>query len=106
MRLVTEGSSGQATKTDPILLKEIARAYRCFDAVPTGRVASYSQLCVEEGIDDRYVRRILPLAFLAPQIVQSILAGKHPLDLTAKRLIRTIRLPLDWQAQKQTLGFQ
>jgi hypothetical protein len=57
-------------------------------------------------IDDRYVGRILPLAFLAPEIVQAIFAGKHPLDLTAKKLIRAIDLPLDWQAQKQVLGFQ
>jgi site-specific DNA recombinase len=52
------------------------------------------------------VRRVLPLAFLAPEIVQTILAGKQPLDLTAKRLIRTIDLPLDWQTQKQVLGFR
>jgi site-specific DNA recombinase len=50
--------------------------------------------------------RSLPLAFLAPEILQAILAGKQPLDLTAKGLIRTIYLPLDWQMQKQVLGFR
>jgi DNA invertase Pin-like site-specific DNA recombinase len=105
-RLVIEGLSHASTKSDPILLKEIARAYRYFDAVVTGKVTSYSQLSFEEGIDDRYVRRILPLAFLATEIVQAIFAGKHPLDLTAKKLIRAIDLPLDWQVQKQVLGFR
>ena len=104
MRLVIEGPTAGTTKTDPVLFREIARGYRCFRA--SGGVTSFSQLSVQEGIDERYVRRVLPLAFLAPEIVQTILAGKQPLDLTAKRLIRTIDLPLDWQTQKQVLGFR
>jgi site-specific DNA recombinase len=106
MRLVIEGPTAGTTKTGPVLLREIARGYRCFRALLTGGVTSFSQLSVQEGIDERYVRRVLPLAFLAPEIVQTILAGKQPLDLTAKRLIRTIDLPLDWQTQKQVLGFR
>jgi len=106
MRLVIDGSSHTSTRTDPILLKGIARAHRCFDALLAGRVRSTSQLSLEEGVDDRYVRRILPLAFLAPDIVQAIITGRQPADLTAKKLIRTIDLPLDWQTQKQILGFQ
>jgi hypothetical protein len=47
----------------------------------------------------------LPLAFLAPQIIEAIAAGRQPAELTAHRLIRNIDLPIDWAAQKRSLGF-
>jgi hypothetical protein len=41
-----------------------------------------------EEIGDRYVSSVLPLAFLAPDIVEAIAAGRQPSDLTAHRLIK------------------
>ncbi|MBE0532630.1 MAG: hypothetical protein IH626_17540 [Rhodospirillales bacterium] len=56
-------------------------------------------------MSDRYVGRLLPLAFLAPDIVESILAGNQPVDLTAEVLLRRTDLPLAWTDQKALLGF-
>jgi site-specific DNA recombinase len=105
MRLVIDGATNSAA-VDPILLKEIACAHRCFEAFATGKIASMSELSGGEGVDQRYVRRLLPLAFLAPEIVNAIASGTHPADLTANKLIRKTDLPIDWQAQKQALGFR
>jgi len=104
-KLVIDDAAGTAPRTDPILLREVARAYRCFDALLTRKVASFSELAAREQIDGRYLRRILPLAFLAPGIVRAIVEGRQPLDLTAKALVRRTVLPLDWQQQKRVLGF-
>jgi len=41
----------------------------------------------------------------ATAIVTAILAGRHPPELTARRLMDDTRLPLAWQEQRQTLGF-
>ena len=49
--------------------------------------------------------RLAALAFLAPDIVEAIAAGRQPSDLTAHRLIRAVDLPIAWSAQKQLLGF-
>jgi site-specific DNA recombinase len=46
----------------------------------------------------------LPLAFLAPEIIEAIAAGRQPTELTATRLIRSIDLPTEWGAQKRALG--
>ena len=54
----------------------------------------------------RYVAHVLPLAFLAPEIVSSILAGRQPVDLTANRLIKQIGLPRCWAEQTALLGFE
>jgi len=106
MRLVIGEATASHAKADPVLLKEIARGYRCFDAVLTGKAGSMAELATRESIDERYVRRVLPLAFLAPEIVQAVVMGAHPVDLTAKKLIRRTTLPLDWRMQKQVLGFR
>ena len=51
------------------------------------------------------ISRVLPLAFLAPDIVEAILDGRQPPELTAARLKRMRNLPLDWQQQRRYLGF-
>ena len=58
-----------------------------------------------EGVTGRYVARVISLAFLAPEIVASILAGTQPIDLMAQKLIKQIDLPLDWAEQRALLGF-
>lgn len=88
-----------------MLLKEIKPAHRCFDRLVSGRVGSVSELVRIEGINDRYVSSLLRLAFLAPEIVDAIVSGNHPPELTAHRLIRQLDLPTDWIAQKHLLGF-
>jgi site-specific DNA recombinase len=105
MRLVIEGGSANPTTPDPVLLKEIRRAHRCFEALVSGQVGSVAELATLEEISDRYVSSVLPLAFLAPDIVEAIAAGRQPSDLTAHRLIRAVDLPIAWSAQKQLLGF-
>ena len=48
--------------------------------------------------------RILRLAYLAPDIIEAILAGRQPGELTLARLLK-IDLPLDWHAQREALRF-
>ncbi len=63
----------------------------------------------EPGAEERFERtvrrRILPLAFLAPDIVKAILDGRQPVALTAESLRRLPALPTDWDAQRRLLGF-
>ena len=47
----------------------------------------------------------MALAFLAPEIVEAILAGDQPAHLTTQSLINRRDLPLDWADQKAPLGF-
>lgn len=56
------------------------------------------------GLDDPYLRRIAPLAFLAPDIQRSILEGRQPPGLTLKSLTR-VGLPTAWSEQRRRFGF-
>ena len=49
------------------------------------------------------MNRVMPLAFLAPDIVQAIYEGRQPLGLKVKAL--SANLPLDWVEQRRALGF-
>jgi len=42
--------------------------------------------------------------FVVPQIVEAILGGRQPTDLSAETLIKRIDLPLSWAEQKALLG--
>jgi site-specific DNA recombinase len=107
MRLVLPGARN-ATRTgnsDPALIKAIARAHRWLDDLKVGRAESLTAIAAAEGLTQRYVAQLLPLAFLAPEIVEAIVAGDHPADLTLQRLIKQGNLPLAWSEQKAKLGF-
>lgn len=53
------------------------------------------------GPDESYVRRILGYAFLAPDIVESILDERQPHDLTFEKLRG--KLPMSWAEQRSTI---
>ena len=53
-----------------------------------------------------YLVRVLRLAYLAPDIVEAILAGREPDGLTVNALMKAIQLPLAWDEQHRLLGFR
>jgi len=103
MRLVIN-ADGPA-RTDSTLIKTIVRAHKWFDDIITGRAKNMAEIASQEGTEKSYVAKVMNLAFLAPDIIESIIAGRQPADLTVERLTKHIDLPLDWTKQRQLLGF-
>lgn len=90
---------------DGALISLVARAHSWWSRLKTGKVPSINAIAEDEKLDASDVTRIIPLAFLAPDIVESILDGRQPIDLTAERLKRIGKLPRDWNRKRQILGF-
>jgi site-specific DNA recombinase len=105
MRLVIEGGMAAVSTIDSTLVNAIARAYAWSEALLSGSAASMAEIALRNNISDSYVKKIMPLAFLAPDIVDAIMAGKQPAHLTTQMLIRQIEIPHDWQDQRRALGF-
>jgi len=103
LRLVIEAENPPPARPDPSLLKVIARGRRWFNELASGRAASIREIAKREGLHDSYVKRLIPLAFLAPEIVRSICEGSQPSTLTAEALRRTARLPREWTKQREIL---
>ena len=105
MRLVLPGVATQndSSRCDPTLIKAIARGRAWFEELATGRARSLQELAERDGITRRYVRRLVDLAFLSPELVEAILHGRQPVELTATRLTE-LDLPLDWTDQRSLLA--
>ena len=105
MRLVIPPGNVQVLQPRPnaTLIKALTRAHRWKERLFTGRAPSTSVIAKEEGVTERYVSRIMRLAFLAPDIVEAILDGYQPIDLELERLLKGIHI--SWDAQRRALGF-
>ena len=81
MRLVMDETDTQL-EPDPRLIGEILRARRWFKALSSGRAPTIAALAKAEGVSTSYVSLKVSLAFLAPDIVESIIDGNQPVSLT------------------------
>ena len=70
--------------TRATLLVAIAKARRWLGELSSHQVASFGAISAREGCTERYVRSILPLAFLAPEVVKPPSTDACPI-LTAPR---------------------
>lgn len=102
-KLVITGEGACNRAPDPNLCRLIARVRLWFDQLASGKVESVRALGQRDGVHETEVTRALPLAFLAPNIVEAIIAGRQPEALTVERLKRLSPFPSDWADQKQLL---
>ena len=54
------------------------------ELLQSGAAATVVEIAKSEALDDGEISRVLPLAFLAPDIVQAIIDGRQPYNLTAR----------------------
>ena len=93
------------TDTSPLhtsLLKALARAHDWNQPLIRGEARSIRQLADDASVTEGYVRQLLPIADLAPDLVGAILHGSAPSTLTLDTLMRD--LPLDWAEQRRKLS--
>lgn len=88
---------------DHRLVREVLRAIRWFNALASGSFSSIQALAQYEGCSESLITHRIRLAFLAPDIVEAILEGRQPKDLTQKRLFDAYPLPLCWEEQRKLL---
>src|SRR5208283_390660 len=81
MRMVLEDDSAPS-RVDLPLLKAVARARRWSQDLIAGRVQSVDEIAKRDGVAARYVRELMPLGFLPPRIVEAIVEGHQPPELT------------------------
>ena len=85
---------------DAALVRLVAQSFAAREYLVAGR---YSK---QVGTYDRkHLLRLARVSWLAPDVISAILDGRHPIQLTARHLIRCADVPLDWQHQRNFLGF-
>jgi hypothetical protein len=75
--------------TRDALLNAISKARQWMDGITSGRVKSFNDIAAKEKKVERHIRLLAPLAFVAPSIVQSIIEGTAPANLTVTELAKS-----------------
>jgi site-specific DNA recombinase len=104
IRLVLPANSGGEIPANPLpsLIKAVARAHDWCERIVRDELTGGRSTAQATGLDERYVSRILQCAFLAPDIVASILDGRQPSSINLEDF-RT-RVPIKWAEQLQLFG--
>jgi hypothetical protein len=92
-------------KPDARLIKLLIRARRFNAALVRSEGVPFAALAEREGVSPSYFTRLVRLGYIAPDIIQAILDGRQPRNLTPDKLLAHSRLPLAWHDQRTALGF-
>jgi site-specific DNA recombinase len=92
-------ASAPAAKIDRALVRSLVLARQWARQLELGEVSSVSALAARQNLCKHYTARMLPLAYLAPDLAQQILNGTQPRGLTLSRLTSE-PVPLSWSEQR------
>ncbi len=104
-RLVFGGNNQPPACHDETLIVAVMRSFKWWKLLTEEDGWSIQKLAKRDDVDASDVTRFLPLAFLAPDIVEAILDGRQPVDLTLERIKKMGTLPMNWEEQGKVLGF-
>ena len=106
IKMRIDGTDPFATaKPDARLIKLLIKARRFNAALVRSDGVPFAALAEREGVSPSYFTRLVRLSYLAPDIIQAILDGRQPRNLTPDKLLAHSRLPLAWHDQRTALGF-
>ncbi|MGG5823058.1 hypothetical protein [Falsiroseomonas sp. HW251] len=97
--MVTPGVLALERRQDITLIKAVARAFRWRRMLESGQFATINELAAAEKINPSYVSRVLRLTLLAPDVVEAILDGRQPEDLTLPAVLRPF--PVVWDERRR-----
>lgn len=94
--LIISNSTNQESNINPQLIKALTKSYLWNNQILAGEK-------MMDVANSSYSKKVLELRFLSPKIVESILEGTQPNDISIQKLfnIKT----LDWNKQKELLKF-
>jgi hypothetical protein len=98
------GEGEGARHADTPLARLVAKAYLLRAALTSDAAADLDALAHRERMDRTYLIRVLRLAYLAPDVIEAIQAGREPDGLTVNKLMKAVQLPLAWDEQRRVLG--
>ena len=90
-------------RQDKQMIVALVRAFGWQHKLDSGRL-NITELSELEQLDRGYMGKIIKLRTLAPDIIESILAGIQPADLSLINLISS-PIPVEWKEQRKKHGF-
>jgi hypothetical protein len=100
--IIIPGPKSEKRHVDEALILALARARSWLRGLTQGDYADTAEIGQRYQLNEAHVRRLLRFAFLAPDIVETIVEGRQRRSLTVKLLLRGI--PLAWDNQRRIFG--
>ena len=91
----------QPRAQDPHVLRAIARAWKWRRLMEAGEFSTVHDLAVAEKLSDRFVSRMMRLAYLAPDVLEALTLRRVPPALSLNDLIEIAGRP--WTEQVGTV---
>ena len=95
---------GCGVERDETLVSLLREALAIREEVLSAPDLTIAKIAASSGRCRKRMSRLFRLSWIAPEIIDAILAGEQPQALNAKTLLTT-DLPIDWSDQKAVLGF-
>jgi hypothetical protein len=93
-------AAAPAGKVDRALVRALVLARIWAGQLESGEVQSVKALARANGLCNHYAARLLPLAYLAPDLAELILQGEQPRTMSLAAMTAQ-PLPVAWSAQRE-----
>jgi hypothetical protein len=85
---------------DPHVLRAIARAWSWRRKLETGAASTIQDIAAAEKVSDRFVGRMIRLAYLSPNVLETLVITRKPPALSLNDLMAVAELPWFEQAKR------
>jgi len=89
----------QSRSQDPHILKALGRAWAWRRRLEAGEVATINEIAKAEGFTDRFVSRMVRLAYLSPDVLERLVISCDPPSVSVNELIDATYMP--WSKQME-----
>ena len=97
------GAAHHATAhLDRALIRALVNAHRWRAMIESGECKSIEDVGRRECVNATHVGRLLPLAFMAPDITDTMLEGGQSASFALEN-VRSMDIPMDWEGQRRAL---
>lgn len=91
----------EARRQDPHVLRAVARAWNWRRRIERGEASTIADIAKAEKVTDRFVSRMMRLAYLAPDVLEKLLIQRIPPALSLNDLVVVAELP--WAEQVEAV---
>ena len=83
----TTGPHFQSRIQDPHILKALGRAWAWRRQLESGEAATIHEIAKAENVTDRFVSRMMRLAYLSPAVLEKLVIWQEPCAVSIKKLM-------------------
>ena len=91
------GTHFQSRSQDPHILRALGRAWAWRRRLETGEAATIHDIAAAEKVTDRFVSRMMRLAYLSPDVLERLVISRDPPSVSVNELIDATYMP--WAEQ-------